>query len=381
MKSWNSLYDLQKLGDLVLATEKELFADPQKFFGDNAVSYGQYIFIDNGANVLAVGHLDTVGEHGEWRNVGTKKEPKYQRIPSENKPALIYKTQTDAVIESIQLDDRLGVWLITDVLPRLLGNQYDILLSTNEEVGASTASLFNPDKKYNWIFEFDRRGYGNVVMYHYHTHELEKMLEAYGYDVQQGTFSDISVMDDLGCAAFNFGCGYFSEHTQYCNARLSHIHVCVAMFEEFFSSNKDKFFEHVQIKRLPNKYHYDKYDDYNYEWDRGGEACKYCGSHTNVVMGVCDYCFSDGVDLDDVKQPKAVTCINCGLPFNEDDLTDEGMCIDCLDFLFPEPKEDLLVCDGCENDFPGIKLTTHYYGDKKEVAYRLCDECEKLYKS
>ena len=104
-----------------------------------------FIFIDNGADTLAVGHLDYV---------------KYHKAVME-----------EGILKCGQLDDRLGVWIILELLPAM-GIQSDILLTTNEEKGLSTAGLFDlsvvgkQDHQYNWMYEFDRRG-KEVVMYKY----------------------------------------------------------------------------------------------------------------------------------------------------------------------------------------------------------------------
>ncbi|MCP6726064.1 hypothetical protein NL526_28810, partial [Klebsiella pneumoniae] len=71
---------------------------------------------------------------------------------------------------SIAHDDRLGLYYIMEILPSL-GINVDVLLTTDEEIGQSSASEFKKaeGKQYNWMFMFDRHGYGNVVMYQYET--------------------------------------------------------------------------------------------------------------------------------------------------------------------------------------------------------------------
>ena len=102
----------------------------------NCPNGGQLIYRDNGAKVLAVAHLDYVG----WTHP--------------------YFTRHGRRINAMQLNDRLGAWVILDLLHDLGldPDKYDILLCDMEEVGDSTAQFFKPKKQYNWIFEFDRAG-------------------------------------------------------------------------------------------------------------------------------------------------------------------------------------------------------------------------------
>lgn len=150
-----------------------------------------YFFKDNGAKVLAVAHLDTVMDH-------------------ENRDCHFVDTQAGPVVFSGALDDRLGAYVILDLLPAL-GIQYDILLTVGEEMGESTATYFQTEKEYDWIIEFDRGG-TDVVMYQYHDEEVEDMVRSVGARVAQGAFSDISYMEHLGIKGFNWGVGYQDYH-------------------------------------------------------------------------------------------------------------------------------------------------------------------------
>ena len=166
-------YDFQELGETV----------------DGKYPEDWYVYIDRGANILGVAHLDYVADNTgfvsmEWEKDGDKQ----------------------VVVWNGALDDRLGTFLLLDVLPTMDLN-FDVLLTTNEEWARSTASDFKTDKKYKWIFEFDRRGL-DVVMYDYETDELKDMLQSVDIKVGAGSYSDISCLEHLGVSGFNFGCGY-----------------------------------------------------------------------------------------------------------------------------------------------------------------------------
>lgn len=172
---------------------------------------GPVIHIDNGANVLAVAHLDYV----LWANPKIKKDTIY--CP--------------------QLDDRLGVWVILDVLKEV-GINVDVLLTDSEECGRSTSQYFDSPKEYNWMFQFDRAG-NDVVMYEYETDEHCEKLESVGWKVGNGSFSDICHLNHLACTGFNFGVGYWMQHTKKCYADLRDTRRNVAKFMAFYNKYAD----------------------------------------------------------------------------------------------------------------------------------------------
>ena len=178
---------------------------------------GTYIFIDNGSNVLAVAHLDTVNDSSHF-HVTTNEESR--------------------VIHNAQLDDRLGVYIILDLLPKL-GINVDVLLTEGEEQGRSTARYFQPKKHYNWIFSFDRNGM-DTVMYQYHDESTANILNNENFLVGKGSFSDITFMEHLGVKGFNFGVGYYSNHSSHeSHAIESHVIHNIERFKQFYDKYKD----------------------------------------------------------------------------------------------------------------------------------------------
>jgi len=201
------------------------------------------VFIDRGADILAVAHLDSVSNDDLFTVVKTNKE---------------------AIVFSRQLDDRLGVYVILDVLPAL-GIECDVLLTTGEETGQSTGAYFKfPDgKDYNWMFQFDRSG-TDVVCYQYEDNDLTECLEAAGFYVADGLFSDISDMDDLGVKAFNVGTAYYDNHGEKSHAFLSELSYMISMFAKFYTLFKDEKLEH-EYERYSKYGAYGGYYDYGYD--------------------------------------------------------------------------------------------------------------------
>ena len=169
---------------------------------------------DNGSNILAIAHLDSVQEDGT---------------------CAIVDTSAGLLACSGALDDRLGAYVILELLPKL-GIVCDVLLTTDEEICDSTAQAFDTDKRYNWLFQFDRGG-TDVVMYDYETPDLINLVERSGAQVGVGSFSDICCLEHLGCAGFNWGVGYRDYHGPRAHAWLEDTFRMVARFAKFHAAN------------------------------------------------------------------------------------------------------------------------------------------------
>ena len=218
------------------------------------------------ASVLAIAHMDTA--------LGIK-PPKFA---------------TDGVI-SAALDDRLGAYTILWELGHL---PFDVLLTTGEEVGNSSAQFFAPEEhNYNWMFSFDRRGTG-AVMYQYDTEELRRRLRLVSIGPEYGSFSDISYLGHLGVSGVNFGVGYNGEHSHTCYAKFHDVRVCINNFKRFWAKFKDTQMIHEEpyFKRGRGRTSYGSYynwyhDDHNSAWStakynsRGNERER--GGYRNMI--------------------------------------------------------------------------------------------------
>tara|TARA_R100000458_G_C8276085_1_gene251282 strand:- start:370 stop:1344 length:975 start_codon:yes stop_codon:yes gene_type:complete len=204
--------------------------------------HGPLTYIDRGASILAVAHLD-------WVHFNPK-------------PWITRQYQNYKIRKCPQLDDRLGAWMCIDVMSRA-GIECDVLLCDSEETGNSTAQYFKSPKQYNWIMEWDRQG-GGVVMYDYETNELMSALRSYDYKVEQGSFTDICELQDLGCKGFNFGVGYHKQHSHECYANLAETWDSFRKFQSFYHDYKDQHLEHEKVEYQPITY----FPSYHYKWDK-----------------------------------------------------------------------------------------------------------------
>lgn len=216
---------------------------------------GDYIFKPSSnpdCKLLAVAHLDTV--------ICPKK-----RGFSWNRGSM-------GGLECVRMttaDDRLGLATILFVLPEL-GIEYDLLLTDQEEVGNSTAKLFETDKKYNWIVEFDRAesslsGGNDAVTYMYDGKEWHSALEVAGFKkIGSGTVSDISNLQGLGAKAVNIAIGYMDYHSPKAYFRVGEWARAWTLFKAFYDLHRDTAFAHEYVAPKAITTWYRRCDDYDY---------------------------------------------------------------------------------------------------------------------
>lgn len=189
-----------------------------------------YYFKDNGANTLAVAHLDTVVDHIE-------------------RQCNFVDCEDGTVVFSGALDDRLGANIILDWLPKL-GIKHDWLLTLGEEWGASTAYYFEPPKEYLHMIEFDRGG-TDVVMYEYEDKETADLVRDAGAKVGVGSFTDICYLDHLEVKGFNWGVGYQEYHGPRGHAFLEDTFSMLRKYLTFYAMVEDEYLPHEKPRHQP----------------------------------------------------------------------------------------------------------------------------------
>ena len=222
---WFSIQKYQRIANL-RSRQPEVFAqmDRHRPGGHEAICkvFGKAsrtaCLIPRGSPVLMVAHVDTVQE---------------PRCPAEFRGGRLYHTG---------LDNRLGVYLGLEVLPAM-GLNVDLLLTTDEEAGCSTAALLRTRKQYNWMFSFDRTG-DDVVCYQYECAPLTQILNACGFRVGTGTYSCIAELDHLACCGMNFGCGMFDYHGAGAYCDLAMLDRQLNRFAAFYCEYSGVLLEH-----------------------------------------------------------------------------------------------------------------------------------------
>lgn len=265
------------------------YVEPRKSWRGWSSDDAFYFYKDNGAPILAVAHLDNV---------------------QSDRTATILDTKDGKLVLSGALDDRLGAYVILELLPKL-GIKVDWLLTTNEEVGASTAADFilPAGKSYNWMIEFDRGG-TDVVMYQYEDKEMCKLVEASGARVGMGSYSDIADLDDLGCVGFNWGVGYYDYHSKRAHAWLEDTFKMVSKFMRFYAANAATHLPYIDVPSYiaqPARYTREWWDDLEAQEELVDEHCPACDAELDSWRGCweCGYGIIDNEE--EIEARRAAT--------------------------------------------------------------------------
>jgi hypothetical protein len=144
--------------------------------------YRRHIYVDNGAPVLLVAHIDTV------------------HTPRYVSPA-----------DGAGFDDRLGV-CAAHQLVQAHPQWYDLLLTDYEEALATTAQYFRPSHEYNWVVELDREG-EDYVDYGLASEDFHDAMVQHGFRQGIGSYTDICDMDYICASKVNIGIGTYRGHS------------------------------------------------------------------------------------------------------------------------------------------------------------------------
>ncbi len=164
--------------------------------GMDVIFEREFLYAKGDVPVLLVAHLDTV----------------FDTPPK----SLFYNEKKDILhsYRGIGGDDRCGVYAIMELLKEFRPH---VLFTEGEEIGGIGAIdavmlLDKPDVKY--IIEFDRHGNNDCVFYDCGNEEFMDYIESFGFQTEQGTFTDISILGrEWDVAAVNISSGYYNEHT------------------------------------------------------------------------------------------------------------------------------------------------------------------------
>lgn len=140
---------------------------------------------------------------------------------------------------SLALDDRLGIACMFHAIREATPlSDCAMLICDEEEIGNSSAKIFDFDVCPNWLVELDRRG-TDVVMYDYESTLLRSLLTSVGFTTGHGSFSDICYLEHLGVCGFNVGVGYHREHSKECYADLADTYSQIDKLHQFLSKFGD----------------------------------------------------------------------------------------------------------------------------------------------
>ena len=272
-------------------------------------------YIDNGADILGVAHLDYVPQttHFDYIRI----------LPGNHK-----------IIYSGQLDNRLGVYTLLDVLP-LFGCAYDVLRTTDEEKCQSTAWQFVTEKQYKWAFSFDRAGTRDVALYQYLDTDSAQAVKQVGLIAAYGSYSDIVELDDLGCKCFNWCNGLQDGHSITAHVEENDYLQCVLRFADFWEMYSGTHFPHIKEEwetgkgksgkgKSGQKWQYWGWDDPN--------RCEWCGEYSEVLQEfagdwICEECASIDQWLDECALCSKIGTVEYHRPY------DCWLCEECAELI------------------------------------------------
>lgn len=170
-----------------------------------------YIIAEGTLPVCLCAHVDTIGEEINYDN--TSKISLYDQ-----------KEDIFHVISGCTLDDRLGIYIIINIIES--GLRPSIIFTDLEESGGIGATKLVEDYPkcpldIKFIIELDRQGEKDSVYYSCGNKEFQNYINSFGFNTAQGTFTDCLILgESWDIAAVNLSCGYQLEHTIYEYAHL-----------------------------------------------------------------------------------------------------------------------------------------------------------------
>ena len=257
--------------------------------------------------VLLVAHLDTVH----------RQTPKMFCIDTTESPDGDLWCE-----EGIGGDDRCGVFIIMELINEL---DCHVLFTEDEEIGGRGAIQFSnsgiePDVQF--IVEFDRQGNSDAVYYGCDNPEFINFVERYGFQRNEGTFSDISyIAPALGIAAVNLSSGYYHAHSRQEFIRIADVDSIIERAARLLSKVDTKY---EYVERTYPEWQWE--NDWLFSGRESGVQCPYCGAilGDTTLSDYCPYCDTELV----------VQCGLCGYGVGLSDcvlIHGFHYCFDCLE--------------------------------------------------
>ena len=244
-------FSIEELKIAVCLNEKSL----SKYIHSMPKTERPLFYKNNNSLVLGVAHLDSVQKSNFCE---------------------LLKHPNGSIVFCPKADDRIGVYTLLFLLPKL-GIKTDILLTVDEEQGKSSGRFFTTDKKYNWMFMFDRSG-NDIVHYQYSGKEWESAWEddAGFSSVSYGSYSCIKELESLQCKGVNIGSGYDDHHSIMAKIKLDEYFTNVVRFIKFYYKHQHNHFPHEKQERYNCNYR--GWDDRTEWWNNDEEEATYTTS-------------------------------------------------------------------------------------------------------
>jgi hypothetical protein len=239
--------------------QKLCFSELVKAGYEDIYNEETFLYAKGDIPILLIAHMDTV----------------HRKLPFElyydNKAKVMWSP------EGIGGDDRCGVFILLEIIKKY--KPY-ILFTQLEEVGGWGARDFSTlfsleafDCNVNFMLEVDRKGNNEAVFYDCGNEEFQEYILSFGFDLEYGTFTDISILSPrMDIASVNVSAGYEREHQDTETIHLDWMEETLFKVKTILETPNDKFYdyEHRYQARVYKPYVYkpstDRWDD-DKDWD------------------------------------------------------------------------------------------------------------------
>lgn len=259
-----------------------------------------YIMAEGDLPICLIAHMDTV----------------FKYVPDE----FFYDAQKKVLWapHGAGFDDRAGIYCILQILEN--GFKPSIIFTDKEEsggIGARKLVTDFPECPFidcRALIELDRAYKNDAVFYECDNEHFEKYIEKFGFKLEWGTFTDISIIAPAWkIAAVNLSVGYEDEHT---GSERLHCGWCDDTIKKVkkILINSPNMLSYAYIPYIPGAYAKKRMGYYN------NNRCLICNTPiaspaemtqvadpgSSIVYPVCNSCYWQYyVDLDDNEQKKA----------------------------------------------------------------------------
>jgi hypothetical protein len=243
--------------------------------------------------------------------------------------------------QGLGADDRAGVAIILDLIAD--GFKPHLIFTTKEEKGGTGAQALIrkhhtcPFHNLKYLIELDRHGKDDCVFYDCENPEFVEYVQTFGFSLNIGTFTDISIICPVWkIAGVNLSVGYEDEHSKGEHLFVRHFYNTIEKVKKMLEDAESA--KHYQYIRGYKYSYYSYYENY---------IDNYTNAYNNVTdfIETCDGCQRavDSLDTVDVKDGDKVKflCYEC---FSK--LKSVKLCSKCNDWFIPKNENDCF-CDDC----------------------------------
>lgn len=245
--------------------------------------------------------------------------------------------------QGLGADDRAGIAAILTLVTR--GLKPHIILTTKEEKGGIGAQMLIraypkfPYGPLKYLIELDRRGSNDCVFYNCENEKFSQYVESFGFVMNIGSFTDISVLCPVwGVAGVNLSVGYREEHSKAEHLYLRDLASTIYKVEKMLKSAKQsKTFKYIAAKFKGFEYFQHCYGCTMEDVDMNPYAwpCEVCHQNTE---------WEEMVSIRSGKKKSKDVCYHCFSTLNNVEL-----CYDCNEWFFTRPNSNH-ICEDCEEE-------------------------------